>query len=114
MLKIHVVGDIHGPPKFILDSVYKFTKDDVKYYEHCGDLYLYHRVKKIRPQLHVFGHIHNSQDNRYPANNGVYFDGYTWYINASCVEDGNMGIISSHGWIVEMEDKQIIKIYRNE
>ena len=106
----------HGPSKFILDTVYRGEQHGVKLYEHCGDLNLYHRVNKLKPKLHVFGHIHSSDGNKYPENNGVHFSGDTWFINASCCKDGNMSKIASHGWIVEYDEinKQVIKIYRNE
>lgn len=101
----------HGPPKFILDSVFKGNN-----YTHCGSLELYHRVNRIKPKLHIFGHVHSSVNNKYPANNGVYFNGNTWFINASCCSDGVGVPLTSHGWIVEMDEetKEIIKIYRNE
>jgi Icc-related predicted phosphoesterase len=100
----------HGPPKFILDSA---PRGDL--YEHCGSIHLYHRINKIKPKLCVFGHIHNSTNNKYPRNNGVYFDGYTWFINASCCSDGPNVPLTSHGWIVEInnETKEIVRIYKN-
>ncbi len=106
----------HGPPKFILDSVYKESQNNIKLYEHCGDIELYHRINKIKPKLHVFGHIHSSNDNAYPENNGVFYNGDTWFVNASCCVDSKMGVIHTHGWICEydFETKKIIKIYRNE
>jgi Icc-related predicted phosphoesterase len=102
----------HGPPKFILDSVYR----ENIFYEHCGDLSLYHRVIKIKPKLHVFGHIHSSHNNKYPENNGVFFNGDTWFVNASCCVDGNMTNIYTHGFICEydIETKEVLKIYRNK
>ena len=121
--KIHANGippcDIlitHGPPKFILDSVYRGEQFGVKTYEHCGDVNLYHRVSKIEPKLHVFGHIHSSNGNKYPENNGVFFNGYTWFVNASCSVDGDMGNIATFGWICEydLSEKKVIKIYRHE
>jgi len=101
----------HGPPKFILDSVYRDLC-----YGHQGDLELYHRIHKIKPKLHIFGHIHSSKDNKYPENNGVYFDGNTWFINTSCCVDGIGYKIKNHGWIIEydIENKKVLNIQRNE
>lgn len=46
----------HGPPKFILDEVVRYGLEDG--IEHTGCPYLRQRLMKIKPQLHVFGHIH--------------------------------------------------------
>lgn len=49
----------HGPPKFILDR----TENDWgegKDKFHCGPQSLTDAVRRIRPALHVFGHIHES------------------------------------------------------
>lgn len=40
----------HGPPYGVLDKNY----DD----EHCGCIELLHAVERIKPKIHVFGHIH--------------------------------------------------------
>ena len=58
----------HGPPKMILDkSVFG---------ENCGDGYLYARLRGIKPQLHVFGHIHESY--------GIFDSDFgTKFVNAS-------------------------------
>ncbi|HMT01706.1 MAG TPA: metallophosphatase domain-containing protein [Burkholderiales bacterium] len=102
----------HGPPKFILDSVYR---EDYDLYEHCGSVELYNRVNKLKPKLHIVGHIHSSYNKKYPENNGVFFNGNTWFINASCCSDGYKLPLTSHGWIVEVniDTKEIVKIYRN-
>lgn len=42
----------HGPPDGILDSSFLG--------EHCGCPILLNRVAKIKPKLHVFGHVHES------------------------------------------------------
>ena len=58
----------HGPPAKILDVV-PYDKEHVG----CEDLFT--RVMQVKPQLHVFGHIHHSY--------GVQqFDGVT-FVNAS-------------------------------
>jgi len=103
----------HGPPKFILDTVQ--LKNPAGMYKHAGSIDLYHRVKKLNPKLHVFGHIHNSVGNKYPENNGVFFNGKTYFVNASCCSDGNMSKISSHGWICtyDLINKKVIEIFKN-
>lgn len=40
----------HGPPKWKCDRLGM---------EYLGDAYLARRVKKVSPQVHIFGHIHN-------------------------------------------------------
>lgn len=43
----------HGPPKYILDGVPEMLS-----VRHCGSESLRDRVLKIKPRLHIFGHIH--------------------------------------------------------
>jgi len=80
----------HGPPKSILDLAYKGNE-----LEYCGDKALLTRVQKIKPTFHIFGHIHDNDDN---INKGTrVIPGYsTTFINASCVTDGkfNLGLTS--------------------
>lgn len=85
----------HGPPKHILD----LSHDAIGRLEHCGDSSLFKKVLEIKPKIHCFGHIHNS--------NGCYNQGERIYeginfINASCVTDCKMGKITSHGIIKEI------------
>ena len=42
----------HGPPRGILDSIYNGR------HEGCDDLAA--RIREVRPQLHLFGHLHES------------------------------------------------------
>lgn len=102
----------HGPPKFILDSVITITNE----YRHVGSINLYQRVNKLKPKLHIFGHIHNSVGNKYPENNGVFFNGNTFFVNASCCSDGNMSKVSSHGWICtyDLINKKVLEIIKNK
>jgi len=46
----------HGPPHGILDTAFNIMDED----EHCGCPLLLNRVAKIKPKLHIFGHIHES------------------------------------------------------
>lgn len=58
----------HGPPKGILDKSYNGTE--------CGCDNLLDCVKnRVKPRLHIFGHIHESY--------GYYFDDTTLFVNAS-------------------------------
>jgi Icc-related predicted phosphoesterase len=43
----------HGPPVYILDEVCDYDK-----IRHTGCPHLALRVRKVKPQMHVFGHIH--------------------------------------------------------
>lgn len=83
----------HGPPKGILD-LSSFNK-----LENCGCKSLLDKVKKINPQYHIFGHIHNNFEN---TNSGTrkHNDLDTVFINASCVEDLKFEEgLKSHGTI---------------
>ena len=61
----------HGPPKGILDYTY-YDKKPVG----CDDLLI--RVKEIKPQIHVFGHIHEGFGQ-------IEIDGVK-YVNASMLD----------------------------
>lgn len=71
----------HGPPKGILDL--SFNRDGLL--EFCGDKALANRLKVIRPQVNIFGHIHNGEGVR---NQGELIQDGIRYFNASLVEDG--------------------------
>ena len=59
----------HGPPYGILDlNMYK---------EHTGCPHLLKKVMEVRPQLHVFGHIHEGY--------GIHLEEDTIFHNASSV-----------------------------
>ena len=62
----------HSPPANILDSVPHGI-------EHVGCVDLFNRVMKVKPQLHVFGHIHFSYGMK-------QFDGIT-FVNASICDE---------------------------
>ena len=47
----------HGPPIFILDKANRSWGDDGG---HCGLTPLSDAVRRIRPQIHVFGHVHEA------------------------------------------------------
>ena len=93
---IHILVT-HGPPKGVLDL--SLSVDRVL--ERCGDSALMKRVFKIKPILHLFGHIHNNKDivnaGRIKLNT---LD--TWFSNGSVVTDGKFGTLSSNGEIFEI------------
>jgi Icc-related predicted phosphoesterase len=61
----------HGPPMNILD----FTLRG-KVNAGCWDLA--HKIKQIKPKLHLFGHVHEGY--------GTHFDGTTRYYNSSILD----------------------------
>lgn len=58
----------HGPPFGILDSAPGTGF-------HSGDRELLEAVKRIRPKLHVFGHVHGA--------NGLFTTDHTMFVNAA-------------------------------
>lgn len=66
----------HGPPKGILDLVHHGL--------HVGDAHLLAAVDRIRPKIHVFGHIHTSP--------GVVEQDGTVFVNA-CLCDNSYRMI---------------------
>lgn len=62
----------HAPAYGILDSS---ENKDEKY----GCKLLLEKIKKIKPQIHICGHIHTG--------NGYFFDGNTHFFNASIVNE---------------------------
>ena len=88
----------HGPPKTILDVAYHKGEID-----HCGcNALKRHILGRIKPTLHLFGHIHNSED---VINAGVLkLSSYdTVFSNGSVVTDNKFGIVTSHGNLVAYE-----------
>lgn len=72
---IHEDTDVlvtHGPPHGILDLV---PRDNLQGYEHIGCKDLLRAVRKVKPRLHIFGHIHEGY--------GVLRRSKTVYVNAS-------------------------------
>lgn len=74
----------HGPPKGILDSASR----DKHVSENVGCSALLKRVLKIQPKIHIYGHLHDNQDNK---NNGTFkfLEYKTIFANVSCVKDGD-------------------------
>lgn len=67
----------HGPPHGILD----WTNRN----EAAGSLSLLHRVRELKPRLHVFGHIHEAA--------GRKDDGDTIFLNASTRMGTGAGVV---------------------
>ena len=85
----------HGPPKKILDLSH--NRDAML--EYCGDQALFNNVLRIKPKIHCFGHIHNSEG---CVNQGErVYEGIN-FINSSCVTDNKWGKITSNGIIKEL------------
>ena len=68
----------HGPPQNVLDYVYS-CRFGVSHGENVGCPFLKETVDKIKPKLHIFGHIHNEQ--------GFDYNNDTTFINASQLDD---------------------------
>jgi Icc-related predicted phosphoesterase len=75
----------HGPPKGILDLSY--NKDRVL--ERCGDKSLLNHVLRVKPQYHIFGHIHDYED---CYNQGLFYRDGISFMNVSCVRDGRFDL----------------------
>ena len=63
----------HGPAWGFLDDV------EGRRGQHLGCELLANRIKKIKPKIHICGHIHSGH--------GHYFDGHTHYFNASVLNE---------------------------
>ena len=74
----------HGPPFSILDSV-PLTMSSYKLGEkHLGCVDLLERIKKIKPKVHIFGHIHHSYGQT--MKDGILF------VNASVMNEQYEGV----------------------
>jgi len=85
----------HGPPKGILD----LSHNHEEVLERCGDSALQKKVDKIKPLFHIFGHIHDSPG---CFNQGMLQRSGVHYMNVSCVTDGKLNQLSSHGLVINI------------
>lgn len=90
----------HGPPYGIMDEVYREVWNTTegrpaKFVEHTGCKELLEVVKKIKPKLHVFGHIHEGS--------GTLKRYDTQFINASILDDNYFLANKPYIYIVEKE-----------
>lgn len=72
----------HLPPFGILDMV---SNASGNYRELCGCKGLLDTVRRIKPKLHCFGHIHNDS---ITINQGIRVIDNITFVNASCVTNG--------------------------
>ena len=88
---------VHGPPKGIMDLSY--NRDNK--IEMCGCNALKKRILKVQPKLFLSGHIHNNKD---IINAGILklSEYETIFSNGSVVTDGEFGVLSSNGNILNI------------
>jgi Icc-related predicted phosphoesterase len=86
----------HGPPQGILDLAE--DENDRSRIVQVGCKTLFSKIKEIKPQLSCFGHIHSCRKKGI-YNNGVYYNGSTTFVNASCLDHGDNSL--SNGYIFE-------------
>lgn len=77
----------HGPPHRILDevpvmlgSLWEEREDARKFSRFTGCPWLLDRVLRVKPKLHVFGHIHSARGEK-------FFEG-THFVNAAICDEG--------------------------
>jgi Icc-related predicted phosphoesterase len=93
----------HGPPKGVRDLSY----DRQGVLEQCGDSALMKAILRIKPKLICFGHIHDMDSvNNQGLSVFSKYDGI--FSNGACVTDGKIGVLSSYGNIINLEDKSTI------
>lgn len=94
----------HGPPKGVMDVTRDLdTRDPI----HVGSQSLTrHVIKRIRPLLHTFGHIHDEPGIR---NFGVVQDSDITFVNCSCCNLGSK--LVNHGVVVDIDtsDKCVLQ-----
>ena len=76
----------HGPPYGILDEVERVTKWGTKKFN-VGCEELSKALVRVRPKLHVFGHIHEGYGMYRPNLGFVDCPGYPIFVNASHVNE---------------------------
>ena len=82
----------HTPVKSVLDLSY--TRD--RKLEFCGCSALMKHVERVKPKLHLYGHIHNAGNIRNAGTTKVAnLD--TIFSNGSVVTDNKFGKLTSHG-----------------
>lgn len=87
----------HGPPYGVLDATYN-QQNNV---ELVGCSALMKRIRKLQPQISMFGHVHSTHDIRNTGMreiNGLQ----TRFSNGSCCDDGKMGTVTSHGNLIHI------------
>lgn len=69
----------HGPPEGILDEVISFSPLRGESVEHVGCPHLLEAIKRTKPKLHVFGHIHDQH--------GIMYSDGVMFANVACLND---------------------------
>lgn len=88
----------HSPPQGVLDLTYHGVE-----LKQVGCSALMKRVMKIKPKLHLFGHIHNTQEGLQNAGTTRLSTlPETLFSNGSVVTDGRFGILTSNGNVIEL------------
>jgi Icc-related predicted phosphoesterase len=78
----------HGPPSGYLDGIERDFDENGEahpYFEHVGCVDLFRAVARVRPRLHVFGHIHEARGRQEGFEQCAGVD----FVNAACVDEGN-------------------------
>lgn len=88
----------HGPPIGILD----LTEERDYKLKQCGDKSLLNHIKRIKPILHCFGHIHNFKE---CINHGIRIIDGVVFSNGAVVTDKKFGEVTSNGNIFEVDLK---------
>lgn len=74
----------HSPPYGILDAVSRWPNPTP---ENCGSKHLLAHVNRIRPRLHVFGHIHEGHGTRFTMLDPTDLRRKPIYVNASIMNE---------------------------
>ncbi len=88
----------HGPPYSILDATIRRDHE----HDLCGDSALFKAVSRVSPRLMCFGHIHSYKEIRNAGTRTVH-GMRTIFSNASCVDDGKWGVVTSHGNVISLD-----------
>lgn len=95
----------HGSPKGILDLAE--DQEDRSKIVQVGCKTLANKIAAIKPRLHCFGHLHSIKKKGI-NNNGVYFNGVTTSVNASCLDHGDNSF--SNGYLFNYENNSFSPI----
>lgn len=74
----------HSPPYGLMDAVHNYMEGRI---ESVGSKSLSAALRRIRPKLHVFGHIHEGYGIWRPNLDFINCPGYPIYVNASRVNE---------------------------
>ncbi len=89
----------HGPPYGVLDATYNHHNK----VELVGCSALAKRVAKLNLKLMLFGHVHSCDDIR-NAGTRIVGGSQTIFSNGSCCDDGKIGMITSHGNVINLQN----------